>query len=310
VENRLPLQCTAAALLLAAAGALRRRLRPLAAAALLLLVGLNLGQLAVTWWANSEGLVALGALVAVDAWLRFDATGRRGFFALTACGLATSLWAKNEGALVVVAFALALAVAVWRAPDVRARLVALGAALAWLALPVACEAAHRAFNLRYGLENDLVRDAQGSFLVHLAARLDVASLRTLAEWFARSLFVPAVLPNRFPAPASAWLAPSDSNLLIPAFALSILVAPRAAFRGALGVVTAALLTSVAGFALVYLATVHDLAWHLETSIGRVLFLVAPAAAVALAVNLAGCSWFAGTRAPSSPAAAGIAPARP
>lgn len=309
-DHRLPIQCTVVALLLAAAGALRRRVRPLAAAALLLLVGVNLGTATMTGAADSEPLVALGALVAVDAWLRFDESGARGHFALMSCGLATSLWAKNEGTLVAAAFAAALAAGAWLSPRVRARLLSLRGALAWLFLPLACEAAHRAFNLRYGLVNDLVSDAEGSFLVHLGARLDLASLRTLASWFGRTLFVPATLVDLFPAPESAWLRPSDQNLLIPAFAISILAAPRASFRGATAVVTAALLASVGGFALVYLATVHDLAWHLETSVGRVLFLLAPAAAVALAENFAGCGWFSREGAKSSPAAGESAPPRP
>jgi hypothetical protein len=309
VENRLPLQCTAAALLLAAAGALRRNLRPSLAAALLLLVALSKGMAWCSWAADSEPLVAMGMVVAVDGWLRFDASGRRGHFALMACGLATALWAKNEGALLAAAFGVALASAAWLSQATRARLLALRGALAWLALPLACEAAHRAFNLRFGLVNDLAGDARGSFLVHLAARLDLASLRTLSDAFARTLLVPGLLPARFTVPDSPWLAPSDQNLLFPAFVVALLAAPRRAFRSGLGVVASALVLGVAGFALVYLATVHDLAWHLETSVGRVLFNVAPAAAVALAAWLAELTRRAPDRiarsaAPATAAAAG------
>jgi hypothetical protein len=290
-ENRFPIQCFAPALILVAAGALRRFLRPGLAAALLLLVVLNQGTAISTWSALSCGIVAFGMLVAADGWLRFDESGRPRDFALFAAGLAAALWAKNEGAMLAALFGGAIAVAACVSKGTRARLAALRGAWAWLVLPLACEAAHRAFNFRYGLTNDLVGTPGEGFLQHLAARMDFASLRTLATWFAESLIVPSTLGDRFAAPESLWFAPSDQNLLLLAALLVAVVDPRGAFRSGRGVVFATLALALAGFAVVYLGTQYDLVWHLDLSVGRVLFDVAPAAAVALA------SWWGGAAAP-------------
>jgi hypothetical protein len=284
-ENRFPIQCFAPALILVAAGALRRLLRPALAAALLLLVVLNQGLEVATWSALSCGIVAFGMLVAADGWLRFDASGRARDFALLAAGLAAALWAKNEGALLAVLFGGAIAVAACVSKGTRARLSSLRGAWAWLLLPLACEAAHRAFNFRYGLTNDLIGTPDEGFLQHFAARMDLASLRTLATWFGKSLVVPTTLGDRFAAPQSLWLAPSDQNLLLLAALLVAAVDPRGAFRGGRSVVFATLALALAGFAVVYLGTQYDLVWHLDLSVGRVLFDVAPAAAVALAAWL-------------------------
>jgi len=281
-ENRFPIQCFAPALILVAAGALRRMLRPALAAALLLLVVSSLGMSIMTWWAISCGIVAFGMLAAVDGWLRFDATGRPRDFALFSAGLAAALWAKNEGAMLATLFAGTIAVAALVSKATRARLASLRGAWAWLLLPLACETAHRAFNLRYGLTNDLAGTPDDGFLQHFVARMDFASLRTLAAWFGRTLFAPAILPERFGEPASPWLAHSDQNLLLASALFVAAVDPRGVFRGARGVVFAVLALSLAAFAVVYLGTHYDLAWHLETSVGRVLFDVAPASAVALA----------------------------
>jgi len=317
VENRLAIQLFAPALLLVAAAALRRHVGPALAGALLVLLTLNRGMTHASWPADADGLVACGFLVAVDGWLRFAESGRAPFFALSSFGLATALWAKNEGALLAVQFGLALGVAAVVSRRVRARLAGLRGALAWLLLPVALEAAHRAFNLRFGLVNDLAEGAGGSLAGRMLGRLDGASLEVLGRAFARSLTVPPMIPEYFKPLVPAWLGPSDQNLLLPVFFALALLRPRRAFGAELGVVTGTLFAAVASFALVYLGTVHDLAWHLDTSVGRVLFDLVPAATVASSALLGdllqsakgGAASSAGA-APSNGAAAPVtAPAR-
>lgn len=317
VENRLAIQLFAPALLLVAAAALRRRVGPALAAALLLLLALNRGMTHASWPADADGLVACGFLVAVDGWLRFAESGRAPCFALAAFGLATALWAKNEGALLAVEFALALGVAAVVSRRVRERLAGLRGALAWLLLPLALEAAHRAFNLRFGLVNDLAEGAGGALADRMLGRLDGASLGILGSAFARSLTVPPTIAEYFKPLVPAWLGPSDQNLLLLAFFALALLRPRRAFGAELGVVTGTLLAAFAGFALVYLGTVNDLAWHLDTSVGRVLFDLAPAATIAAAALIGdlrhsgkgGAASSAGA-APSNGAAAPVtAPAR-
>jgi hypothetical protein len=283
VENRLPIQAFVPAAILVGAGALRRLVRPSLSAALLLLLTLNHGMLEATFRAGSDGIVAFGLLVAADAWLRFASSGERRWWALLQLGLAGALWAKNEGTLLAVAFALALAVAALRSAALRARFAALGTARLWVLAPLLFEAGQRAFNLRYGLTNDLFGgEGDPPLWRNLAGRFDPESLSTLARWFGRSWFAPDSLGGPLPPPPSPWLATSDQNLLFPALVVAGLSLPRRAWRGASGVLLGALGLAAAGFALVYLGTVHDLEWHLKTSVGRVLFQLAPAAAVALA----------------------------
>ena len=283
VENRFPIFAFVFAMQLVAAGALRRLVRPLFAAALLLLLTVNQSMQLTSWMANADGIVAFGLLVATDAWLRFSATGERRWWALVSLGLGAGLFAKNEGALVAVTFAAGLAVLAVASKPARARLASLGSAHLWLLVPIGLEAVHRACNARFDVTNDLFgAGGDPPIWKNIDARLDPGSFAMLARWFGKVWFVPTSLVPRLPDPDSPWLQTSDQNFLFGAFLFSSLADPRRALRSPLGVVTIALLLAVAGFAVVYLGTVHELEWHLRTSVGRVLFDLLPAATVVLA----------------------------
>ncbi len=258
-ENRLLVQFCGIALFLALAGALRSRLPGWLAGLLSLVVLLEPQFIAQCRLAYADGMVALGMLVAWDAWLRGREQGRLAWRWLAAAGLAFALWSKNESMMYAAASfaglllgALVHPPAAWL-PHLRG--------LACLVLPALVIVLQAWFNSVHGLQNDLLgANPTGQTLADLVVsqfdeRAQVVaargaeqafSLRSAHGVFALLLLAPVVLPLR-------------------------------CFGRELAALTLMLLASLAGVHLVYVGSFLDLEFHLRTSHERVLFHLVPLA---------------------------------
>ena len=274
-ENRVPLQLFGLATLLMVAGALSSRVRwPIAIGAAWLLLGSKpmhdaLGS------AYVDLVVAAGLLMATDAWLRLRSSGETRWMALLASGLALALFAKHEGALIAVAFAAGVAVDLlrdrWRRPEglepIRAP---RGWAFLWLALPLAAVLAVWLFNRAYGHDNDLVSQNQKGrpFWVLFVWQFGDRAPAVATYFVERVLFV------------------SSHARTIPLLLLLVLLArPAALLRGPALAPAVALAAATAGYFIVFVGSPHDLAWHLDTAAGRVLFQLVPTATLLLGILL-------------------------
>jgi hypothetical protein len=271
VENRLPVALAPVALVLILASALRRHVRPLLAAMLLLLVFEARLTNAFSRSAIADGLVALGVLSMVDAWLRWRRTGRAAWWRLSMLSAAFLAASKNEGALylLVALGCVALGACFFRgthAGDDRERRPTWRD-MAWASLPLATLAVIWTLNARLGFENDLVnRSTVQTFLgTPLAERL-----RLVAG------FLSEYVVTR----------PEQSAHIWAIFLLLLLASPWRALRGETRWVALFLLLLVGGFVLVYLATPRDLEWHLGTSAERVFYPSLPIAALGIALQCA------------------------
>ncbi|MEC7583517.1 MAG: hypothetical protein VYE77_04305, partial [Planctomycetota bacterium] len=95
-ENRLLVHLCVLGLWLALCAALRRRLGGWVAGLLALTVLLAPRFFWLCRPAFADGMVALGALLALDGWLRYRETGHAPWLRLSALGAAFALWSKNE----------------------------------------------------------------------------------------------------------------------------------------------------------------------------------------------------------------------
>jgi len=118
--NRLPIQLCAVALVLCSAAAVRRVARPWVAALLVLML-VDCVQLdTAVRRANADVLVALGALVAADAWRRSRvAEARASWLGLLSLALVFLVWSKREGLMLFAFGAFVLGVAAWRRGELR-----------------------------------------------------------------------------------------------------------------------------------------------------------------------------------------------
>jgi hypothetical protein len=254
-ENRWPLQAAMLALVLVAAGALRRVARPAVAGGVLLLLVWGRETRALGMQAMADHLVALGFLLALDAWTRWSQTRDVRWWRLCCVGLAFLAWAKNEGAMLV----LCVAAAASFDPGARA-LWPRRRELLWLALPAALLAAHAATNARFGFHNDLLaHDLGGQAVAAAGERLPV-----VAGFFGRVL---------------AWPDWTVTNGLLLAGAWFAVLAPRAALRAPFRTVALAAALGLLGYLVVFLGTHQPLLWHLSTAASRLVFHVLPAAAL-------------------------------
>jgi hypothetical protein len=270
VANRLPIQLFAFAQLLIAAGALRRIVRPSIAALLLLILVAPEEAHNQARVAQGDLMVGLGALVALDGWLRWQRERRAAAFRLMAVGLALMLWSKNEGLLYAACIAAAAFLS-W--------LVGRGTGSAeqpespegrrwpWLGLPVGVLVLHVGFNAFFGLGSGFLsneRREQGIFslLVSQFSERGSAVLGYLAE--------------------NVLLDPAHSSLVFAALACAVLLLPGPIWRSALRAPLLALLLALLGIAAVFIGAPHDLDWHLNTAAGRVCFQLFPAALLCLA----------------------------
>ena len=272
VENRLPIQGFMLALVLVLASALRRALRPALAALLLLLVVQTVSFQAHLRAAYADGMVALGLVCACAAWLRWKESGSRTWWRLTMLSCAFLVWSKNEGLFYVMLGALVAGASAWLSRrSERGETPPLGRELAWVLLPLSIVAATWIHNGRMGFRNDLLSEASpADFLASFPGRIrPILS----ALW------------------KHACAEPRHTNHVFVALLALLLASPVRVLRGRTRFAALWVVAILAGDVAVYLATPHDLAWHLSTSLPRVVFQALPLAALCLAVVAASDPYF-------------------
>lgn len=269
VENRLPLQLFSLAFVPLLTSALLRVVRPAAAAALLLIVLACAETAHQARTAHADLLVALGVVLALDAWLRWRSVGANGWFALACVGLALAIFAKGEGLVVLLAIALALLVwrVVGRAQDRESQSAVPATLRAWVLLPLSIVALTWGVNAHFGFVNDIATTdgREESFLAILFGEAG-SRVPYFLDWCLYS-----VLPQR------GW----TGHLPLVFGALVLLLAPRLR-RDDLGIVALALLAVGAGFTLILLGTPHPFGQHLPTAFPRITWQIAPALALWIA----------------------------
>ncbi|MEY3162141.1 MAG: hypothetical protein RIT25_2132 [Planctomycetota bacterium] len=258
-ENRLLVQCCGIALFLALAGALRSRLPGWLAGLLSLVVLLEPEFTGQCRLAYADGMVALGMLVAWDAWLRGREQGRLAWRWLAAAGLAFGLWSKNESLMYAAAsFGGLLLGALIHPPAARGLHLR---SIACLSLPALVVVLQAWFNRMHGLQNDL-----------LGAN---PSGRTLTE------LVVTQFDERAPVVAARGaemvFSLHASHGVFALLLLAPLALPLRCFSRELAGLTFMLLASLVGVHLVYVGSFLDLDFHLGTSHARVLFQLVPLA---------------------------------
>ena len=277
--GRAPIQVAQLALLLVLASALTRRIRP--ALALLVLVpcaalaGAPTGDLLAT--AYSDGMVALGVAIAVDAWLRWEEDGERAWIALASIGLAFATFAKNEGLFFAGIFVAAVVVS--RLTRAGRPFGSTWFARARAALPLALAftpfALTRASNARFGFEGDLTGTANAA---------GAPIWETIPDQLAdRGGLVVGYVTRE------VLLDPGNSRLLFALAALVALAYPARVARGKLLVPALLFGLAAVGYGLVFVGSPHHLGrpeaakwWHLDTACVRVYAQMLPAVGVWLA----------------------------
>ena len=184
------------------------------------------------------------------------------FLGLTALALLPNI--KNEGYLAVLSSLVIWGITAWLRRNhslARTWLSVFKSKATWLALGLMA-APTGLWNLKkvlWGLTNDLALGSPGSFS-RLLTRLGDGSLDTILRM---------AYPNLY------------GGLLVILFATSVLVLQRrAALPPAAQVALLTALLYLLGLLTIYLATPHDLNWHLRTSVDRTLLGVNAAALMA------------------------------
>lgn len=252
-QNKLPIQLLGLALLLVLAGALRQCAPPLPAAALLVMVFALQESRGALRYAYVDGMLATGLLLAADGLRRRLRDPSGAWLALGSLGLAFMVWSKHEALLPLGALGLGLLVV--RPLPLKRVAPALLPALVLLVLTWS-------FNASFGFYNDLATQAR---------RLDPDRIATVLDWFAHRIW-------SVPGWADDATRLRGNGLLAACLAL-FLLSPRESSRGWSGVVAVALAVIVLGQLLVYLATPHDVLWHLATSARRLGWQLLPLAAL-------------------------------
>ena len=283
VANRVPIQLFGLALLGVLTPALFRVARP-GLAGLLLVVCASLAEVSSQLQrGHGDLMVALGALVACDAWLRWHASRERVWLRLAGFGLAFLVWSKNEGLLVLVALVgAALLVSLLRrlAALLSERTAERGGDLArgpsgtglasawpWALFPGAVVLLSRTVNAHFGwksgfLQNDL---REGTILDLL-----------------RSQFAERIGPVLSYYWHELALAPAFSGGLLLLLAGLWLCAPRRLAASPLAVVSLTAGIVYVGHMLVFIGAPHDLTWHLTTAAQRIGFQPLPAVTLIVA----------------------------
>ncbi len=287
--NRIPIQLFSVALVLVLAGGLRRATRPGFAAGLLLLLPAISEALFGAKNAYSDVPVALGALVALDAWFRWCDDRNTAWIGLGSLALAFLLWCKFDGLLVLGGMLGAAAAACLIAPRRVLAGARPSAKLAWILPPVAVLALTWSVNAHFGAANlmltsrtdpsPLAPDPEGNFVSLFFGRF-TERIAPILRYFSQRIVLDA----------------SQSQFVFVAFAVLVVVlASRSALRRHLGFSAAAVALAFTGGMLVFVGTPMELAWHLETAATRVAFQVVPA--FLLWIGAASGSGMAGERLP-------------
>lgn len=263
-ENRWIVQFCDVALFVAVAAALRRRLPAIAAASLSSLLLLEPEFQGLCRTAYADGMVALGLVVAVDAFLRWRDGGDRRFGWLAGLALAFALWSKNETMLYLLCAGIAAGMTrCWVAPQrggwKRENLVLL--------VPAALVIANTAiWNARFGMKSDLLgANPTGKSMFALMAE----------QWRER-------VPAMFAEAASVFLSLAHAHVVFAVLLLGVVCVPRVALGQRLALPVIALLGALIGIHVVYVGSFLPLRMHLDTSYARVLFQLLPAALVLVA----------------------------
>ena len=271
LANRFVILLFCPALVLVLAGALRRVLRPGLAALMLLLLANMQPFLFATAVGYSDLMVALGALLVLDAALRWRAGGERSWLWLGGMGLALAMASKNDGLLLVVALAGAWGLT-WLASAHRGA----GLRQALCVLPFGIPALliyllGKFHNQHYQFQNVFYEKARagagspesGTALGNALGGLEAQFLERawpICEHFGREIFLD-------------W---QHSSLLFPAFLILCVAAifpgtPRVLRFGALFVGLLLL-----GLMLVFVSLPFELDYHLRTAAARVSIDALPA----------------------------------
>ena len=254
---------------LAAAGVLAAGVARLRGRALGLLAGTVLlgtqAFISLGSWQYADAPLALFILATVLLLALHDAAGEPspGLVAVAGLSAALAAWTKNEGWLFVVVVLAVRAVVAWRRHGARQMLrhLALLAAGAAPALAVVI-----VFKFSVATANDLVGGQNAhAVLARLAdaGRYWLVTKSMVHHAVAASDWYVVVLPLCF------FLLGRDPRR------------PRRALPGIVGVLG----LTLAGYFFVYITTPHDLAWHLATSVGRLLLHLWPAAILAVFLSL-------------------------
>jgi len=266
VANRLPIQLFALAQVLVVSAALRRVVRPVLAAALLLCLVAPAEARLQCGLAHGDLAVGLGGLAALDAWLRWRASGSSAWLALAAVGAGLAAWSKNEGVLYLVCAAVAFLACAWLVGSARHRTA--GAARAWLALPLGLVALHWAINAWFGFRSGFVaNELRDRGIFGLLVEQAPERVPEVLRYYAREIL----------------FAPAASNLLLALPLVLLVVFPRRLARREVLVPLLAYAGALAATALVFVGAPHALEWHLQTAAARVTFQLAPVAALCLAL---------------------------
>jgi len=259
VANRLPIQLCAPAVILVLASGLRRGVRPAIAAALLLVFSASSGLQNVALRAEGDLMVTLGFLVAFDAWIRWRRTDDGIWLRLCAIAVAFLLWSKHEGLLLTGAGLGALAIAALRAPRPALARLRPRTGHLWLLLPIAAIASTRILNSLNETSNWVTAGAEGESPFSILVASFVANTGEVLSFFANRVV----------------FAPGHSGLVIPCLFLLVLAFPLRLWKSELRYPTLALLLAMAGYLLVFIGLLSEMARLLHLSAGRLAFHLVP-----------------------------------
>ncbi len=258
VVNRVPLQLACLALVLSTAAALRRAAGPWLAAALLILLVTSSPAAFAVRRAGSDVLVALGSVVALDAWLRARGEHLRAWQGLAGLAVAFLLWSKNEGLLFVAAFVVAQAWLLRARP--RAFLAVARAPSVWL--PGACV-------LALTLLHNAWFDTRGNHAPW------IGGVQGFVDAFGRDL------ANTLKAFGKGFVSPSVHQ--VPAAFLLLVALAPAARRGQAWPLVLSFLMLLVGLLVVFVAKTVDPARALGNSVSRLELQLFPAALLGIAL---------------------------
>ena len=236
------------------------------------------GLLAGTVLLGTKAFVSWGAGQCADVPLAFfilatvlllaldDASEQssRGLLLLAGLSAGLAAWTKNEGLLFLVVVAAARCLVAWRRNRGRRALGQLALLLAGAAPALGVVIL---FKLSLATNNDLVNGQSWQ-----------ASLPRLADASRYGLIVTSLVLNLV-ALVKAYV------LVLPLCFFLLGRAPRRP-RLVLSGIAGVLLAMLVGYFFIYVTTPHDLAWHLRTSMDRLLLHLWPAAILAMFVTLA------------------------